>query len=87
MKELILSLQVFLDKEIKFKPYIGTGYHDLLVTSVKISDIAILKFRSFVYRCIITKISKRQAINFNAKYRFESKRRNIIKYQEFIFHI
>ena len=63
MKELILSLQVFLDKEIKFKPYIGTGYHDLLVTSVKISDIAILKLRSFDYRCIIAKISKHQAIN------------------------
>lgn len=63
MKELILSLQVFLDKEIKFKPYIGTGYHDLLVTSVKISDIAILKFCSFDYRCIIAKISKHQAIN------------------------
>ena len=46
----------FLNKEIKFKPYVC---HDLLIN---LSDIAILHIKGSDYCCIISGISKREAI-------------------------
>ena len=46
----------FLNKEIKFKPYVC---HDLLMN---LSDIAILHIKGSDYCCIISGISKREAI-------------------------
>ena len=37
--------------------------HDLLVMSINLSDIAILSIKSADYSCIITGISKNEAIN------------------------
>ena len=68
LKEMVLKKQVrwksvifdtagiFLNKEIKFKPYVC---HDLLMN---LSDIAILHIKGCDYCCIISGISKREAI-------------------------
>ena len=53
----------FLDKGFKFQPNICNRYHDLLMISMNLSDIAILNIKSTDYRCIISRISKNEAIN------------------------
>ena len=52
----------YLSKGFKFQSYACNGCHDLLMMSMKLSDIAILK-QGFNYRCIISIISKSEAIN------------------------
>ena len=54
----------FLDKGFKFQPNICNRYHDLLMISMNLSDIAILNIKSADYCCIISEISKTEAINF-----------------------
>ena len=51
----------FLDKSFKFQPNFCNGCDDLWMISINLRDIAILKIKSFDYRCIITGISKGQA--------------------------
>ena len=53
----------FLDKGFKFQPNICNRYHGLLMISMNLSDIAILNIKSTDYRCIISRISKNEAIN------------------------
>ena len=53
----------FLNKDFKFQPYVCYGYHDLLMMSMNLSDIAILNTESADYHCIISGISKSKAIN------------------------
>ena len=53
----------FLDKGFKFQPNVCNRYHDLLMISMNLSDIAILNIKSTDYRCIISRISKNEAIN------------------------
>ena len=53
----------FLNKGYNFQPYVCNRYHDLLTMSMKISDIAILNIKGADYRCIISGISKSEAIN------------------------
>ena len=53
----------FLNKEFKFQPYICNGCHDLLMVSMILSNIAILNIKSCDYCCIISVISKNEAIN------------------------
>ena len=73
LKELILIKQVhqksaifitivFLNKVFKFQSNICNRCHDLLMTSMKLSNIAILKIRNADYRFIISGISKSEAI-------------------------
>ena len=52
----------FLNKGFKFQPYICNRCHDLLMMSMNLSDIAILKIENADYCCIITEISKSEAI-------------------------
>ena len=52
----------FLDKGFKFQPNVCNGYHDLLMMSMNLSDIAILNIKTADYRCIISRISKSEAI-------------------------
>ena len=52
----------FLDKGFKFQPNVCKGCHDLLMMSMNLSNIAILKTKNANYRCIITGISKSEAI-------------------------
>ena len=56
----LVSLLVFL----KFQPNIYNRCHDLLMMSFNLSDIDILNIKVSDYRCIISLISKNQAINF-----------------------
>ena len=53
----------FLNKGFKFQPTVCNRCHDLLMMSMKFSDIAILNIKSVDYLCIISGISKSEAIN------------------------
>ena len=53
----------FLNYSFKFQPNVCNRCHDLLMTSMNFSDIAILKIKGSDYRCIISLISKNEAIN------------------------
>ena len=52
----------FLSKGFKLQPYVGNRWHDLLMLSMNLSNIAILKIKNVDYRCITTRISKIEAI-------------------------
>ena len=65
----------FLNKGFKFQLNVCNGYHDLLMMSMNLSDIAILNIKSADYLCIISGISV--AIcghELIAKYRFDQKK-------------
>ena len=53
----------FLNKRLKFQPHVCNGCYDLLMMFMKLSDIAILNIKSADHRCIISGISKSEAIN------------------------
>ena len=53
----------FLSYSFKFQPNVSNRCHDLLMMSGNLSDIAILNINDFDYRCIISFISKNEAIN------------------------
>ena len=52
----------FLNKGFKLQQYVCNGCHDLLMMSINLSDIVILKIKNSNYCCIITGISKIEAI-------------------------
>ena len=51
-----------LNKGFKFQPNICNGCHDLLIISMNLCDIAILNIKSADYHCVISRISKSEAI-------------------------
>ena len=53
----------FLDEEFNFQSYVCNRCHDLLMMSMNLSNIFILNMRGPDYRCIISGISKSEAIN------------------------
>ena len=53
----------FLNYGFKFQPNVWNRCHDLLIMSMKLNDIAILNTKSSDYRCIVSLISKNEAIN------------------------
>ena len=52
-----------LNKGFKFQPNICNRCHDLLMRFMNLSNIVILSIKGSDYRCIISRISKNQAIN------------------------
>ena len=48
----------FLSYSFKFQPNVCNRYHDLLMLSINLSDIALLNIKGSDYRCIISLISK-----------------------------
>ena len=56
-------LWYFLNKDFKFPPNACNRCHDLLMISMNLSDIAILNIQGSDYHCIISGISKTEAIN------------------------
>ena len=52
----------FLNKGFKFQKYVCNRCHDLLMTSMNLSNIAILKIKNADYCCIISGINKSEAI-------------------------
>ena len=75
LKELMLIKQVhqksgvftiiwyFLNYSFKFQLNVCNRCYDLLMMSINLSDIAILNIKGSDYRCIISLISKNEAIN------------------------
>ena len=53
----------FLNYSFKFQPNVCNRCHDLLMMSMNLSSIAILNIKGSDYHCIISLISKREAIN------------------------
>ena len=53
----------FLNYRFKFQPNVCNRCHDLLMMSANLSDIAILNIKGSDYGCIISLISKNEAIN------------------------
>ena len=53
----------FLNHSFKFQPNVCNRCHNLLMMSMNLSDIAILNIKGSNYRCIISLISKNEAIN------------------------
>ena len=53
----------FLNKSFKFQPNVCNGCHDLIMMSTKLRDITILNIKGSDYCCIISGISKSEAIN------------------------
>ena len=50
-------------EELMFQSYVCNVCHDLLMMSMNLSDIAILNTKGTDYCCIISGISKSEAIN------------------------
>ena len=53
----------FLNYSFKFQPNACNMYHDLLMISIKLSDIAILSIKDSDYHCVVNLIRKSEAIN------------------------
>ena len=53
----------FLNYSFKFQSNVYNTCHDLLMMSINLSNITILNIKGFDYRCIISLISKNEAIN------------------------
>ena len=53
----------FLNYNFKFQADVCTWCHDLLIMSINFSDIAILNIKGSDYLCIISLISKYEAMN------------------------
>ena len=65
----------FLNKGFEFKLNVSNGCHDLLMMSMNLSDIAILNIKNADYRCIISGISKSEAMNLmQYKYQIDRKK-------------
>ena len=58
-----MPLLVFLNYSFKFQPNVCSRCHDLLMMSMNLIDIATLNIKGSDYRCIISLISKNEAIN------------------------
>ena len=54
---------IFLDKGFKFQPDVCNDFHNVLMMSMNLSDIASLNMHGTDYCCIISGVSKIKAIN------------------------
>ena len=55
----------FLNYSFKFQPNVCNRCRDLLMMSMNLSDIAVLNIKGSDCRCIITLISKTEAVNLS----------------------
>ena len=53
----------FLSYSFKFQPNVCKRYHDLLMISINLNNIAILNIEGSDYYCIISLITKNEAVN------------------------
>ena len=67
----------FLNFSFKFQPNVCNRCHDLLMMSVNLSDIAILNIKGSDYPCIISLISKNEAINLLQNFNLTEKSRTL----------
>ena len=75
----------FLNYSFKFQPIVCNICHDLLVMSVNLSNIAILNFKGSDYRCIISLISKNEAINLMQNANLTEKIGTLQSIKKFVF--
>ena len=59
----ICRYSYFLNYDLKFQPNVWKVCRDLLIISINLGDIAILSIKGSNYHCIISLISKNEAIN------------------------
>ena len=64
---IFVAIGIFLDKGFKFQLDVCNGWHDPLMMSMNLSDIAILSIHGADYCCIISRISKYEIINLMQK--------------------
>ena len=60
---IFVTIGIFLDKGYKFQPNICNGCHDVSMMSMDLSGIAVRNIRGADYCCIISRMSKSEAIN------------------------
>ena len=65
---------IFLGKGFKFQPDVCNDFHNVLMMSMNLSDIASLNMHSADYCCIINGISKIKAINIMQNINLTEKR-------------
>ena len=75
----------FLNYSFKFQPNVCNRCHDLLMMSVNLSNIAILNIKGSDYCCIISLISKNEAINLMQNPDLSEKKWSIIKHKKIVF--
>ena len=71
----------FLNKGFKFQPNVCNRSPDLSMMPMKLSDVTILNFESADYCCIISGISKNEAISLIHNADLTKKTRNTIKHK------
>ena len=67
----------FLDKGFKFPSYVYNRCHDLVMMSINLSDIAILNIQGAYYCCVVSRISKIEAINLSQNVDLTKKNRTL----------
>ena len=80
----IFQYWYFLNYSFKFQPNVCNRCHDLLITSIKLSDIAILNIKGSDYHCVIRLISKNDAIELLQNPDLTERKENITKKWEII---
>ena len=75
----------FLNFSFKFQSNVYYRCHDLLMSSVNLSNIAILNVKDSDYCCIISLISKNEVTNLMQNADLTEKKWRIIKHKKFIF--
>ena len=69
----------------KFQTYVLNDFHDVLMMSINLSDIAISKIHDIDDHCIMTRIFKSEAANSLQKGHLNKTKWNIIKHKKIIF--
>ena len=75
----------FLNKSFKFQPNIFCRWHDLLMMSMNLKNIAILNIKVVDYHCIITEIRRNEAISVIQNTDLKEKRGTLQNTKKFIF--
>ena len=71
----------------KFQQNVCNRFHDLLMMSMNLRDIAVLNIKGPDYCCVISLITKSWGHKLNAKYRFNQKTWSILKEKNLLSHI
>ena len=73
------TIAIFYIIVLKFQPNAYSRCHALLITSMNLSNIAILNIKGSDYYCIVSLISKNEAINLMQNVNLTEKNQNITK--------
>ena len=76
-------IELRLLKELILIKQVDNGYHDVLMMSMNLSNMAILYIHGADYCCIINRVSKSEAVNLLQKADLNEKKWNIINYKNY----